>query len=113
VEAFKRPLAAAVRSPCCEAGWRSNSRPPPGLRRFATPYVYMYNLVVLAVAVAFLPATPCSEDFQCRRGGADCSRRLILVYSYAPTQLGFAATLIVSALTAFRACCIATQSAPD
>jgi hypothetical protein len=38
---------------------------------------------------------------------------LILVYPYAPTQVGLVATLIVAALTAFRACCIATRSASD
>jgi hypothetical protein len=36
---------------------------------------------------------------------------LILVYPSAPTQAGLAATLIVSSLAAFRACCIAAQSA--
>ena len=36
---------------------------------------------------------------------------LILVYPYAPTQVGLAAVLIVAALAAFRACCIAARTA--
>jgi arabinofuranan 3-O-arabinosyltransferase len=78
----------------------------------ATPYVYMYDLVVLAVAVAFLVRDGLQRGFSSVDGTAlGVAAILILVYPYAPTQVGLAATLIVSALTAFRACCIATQSA--
>jgi arabinofuranan 3-O-arabinosyltransferase len=77
-----------------------------------TPYVYMYDLVVLAVAVAFLLRDGLERGFSSVDGTAlGAAAILILVYPYAPTQVGLAATLIVSALTAFRACCIATQSA--
>ena len=80
----------------------------------ATPYVYMYDLVVLAVAVAFLLRDALQRGFSSFDGAAlIAAAALILVYPYVPTQVGLAATLIVSALTAFRACCIATQSAPD
>ena len=58
----------------------------------------------------FCSATPCSGDFQVVDGAAlTAAAALILVYPYAPTQVGLAATLIVAALTAFRACCIATR----
>ena len=80
----------------------------------ATPYVYMYDLVVLAVAVAFLLHDALQRGFSIVDGAAlTAATALILVYPYAPTQVGLAATLIVAALTAFRACCIATRSASD
>ena len=74
----------------------------------------MYDLVVLAVAVAFLLRDALQRGFSSFDGAAlVAAAALILVYPYAPTQVGLVATLIVAALTAFRACCIATQSAPD
>jgi arabinofuranan 3-O-arabinosyltransferase len=77
-----------------------------------TPYVYMYDLVVLAVAAAFLLRDGLQRGFSTVDGAAlAAAAALILSYPYAPTQVGLAATLIVSALTAFRACCIATRSA--
>jgi len=78
----------------------------------ATPYVYMYDLVVLAVAVAFLLRDGVQRGFSRADGLAlTAAAALILVYPYAPTQVGLAAVLIVSALAAFRACCIATRTA--
>jgi arabinofuranan 3-O-arabinosyltransferase len=78
----------------------------------ATPYVYMYDLVVLAVAVGFVLRDGLQRGFSSVDGIAlTAAALLILIYPYAPTQVGLAATLIVSALTAFRACCIATRSA--
>jgi arabinofuranan 3-O-arabinosyltransferase len=80
----------------------------------ATPYVYMYDLVVLAVAVAFLLRDGLLRGFSIVDDAAlTAAAALILVYPYAPTQVGLVATLIVAALTAFRACCIATRSASD
>jgi arabinofuranan 3-O-arabinosyltransferase len=77
-----------------------------------TPYVYMYDLVVLAVAAAFLLRDGLQRGFSTADGAAlIAAAALILSYPYAPTQVGLAATLIVLALTAFRACCIATRSA--
>jgi arabinofuranan 3-O-arabinosyltransferase len=78
----------------------------------ATPYVYMYDLVVLAVAVGFLLRDGLQRGFSSVDGVAlTAAALLILAYPYAPTPVGLAATLIVAALTAFRACCIATRSA--
>jgi arabinofuranan 3-O-arabinosyltransferase len=80
----------------------------------ATPYVYMYDLVVLAVAAAFLLRDGLERGFSAVDGAAlTAAALLILIYPYAPMQVGLAATLIVSALTAFRACCIAARSASD
>jgi hypothetical protein len=79
----------------------------------ATPYVYMYDLAVLAVAVAFLLRYVLERGFTpgevC---GLATAGGLILIFPYAQTQVGLAAVLIVLALTAQRACCVATKSAP-
>ena len=80
----------------------------------ATPYVYMYDLVVLAVAVAFLLRDGVQRGFSRADGMVlTVAAVLILLYPYAPTQVGLAAVLIVAALAGFRACCIATRTASD
>jgi arabinofuranan 3-O-arabinosyltransferase len=68
-----------------------------------TPYLYMYDLVVLAVAVAFL------LRFALERGftigdiiGLGVAGVLILIYPYVKTQVGLAAVLIVLVLVAQR-----------
>jgi len=70
----------------------------------ATPYVYMYDLVVLAVAVAFL------LRFALDRGmtsaeivGLGVAGALILAFPYVKTQVGLAAVLIVMIITIERA----------
>ncbi len=70
----------------------------------ATPYVYMYDLAVLAVAVGFL------LRFALERGvtvaeaaGLSCAGALILSFPYLKTQVGLLAVLIVLALVAQRA----------
>jgi arabinofuranan 3-O-arabinosyltransferase len=70
----------------------------------ATPYVYMYDVVVLAVAVAFL------LRFALDRGmssteiiGLGAAGALILAFPYIKTQTGLAAVLIVLALVLQRA----------
>lgn len=69
-----------------------------------TPYVYMYDLVVLAVAVAFL------LRFSLERGmtyaeivGLAAAATLLLAFPYVKTQVGLAAVLMVLALVAQRA----------
>ena len=65
----------------------------------ATPYLYIYDLVVLAVPVAFLLRLALargflvSEIFGLAAGGI-----LLLIYPYVATHVGFAATLIVGVL---------------
>ncbi len=65
----------------------------------ATPYLYIYDLVVLAVPVAFLLRLDLargflvSEIFGLAAGGI-----LLLIYPYVATHVGFAATLIVGVL---------------
>lgn len=79
----------------------------------ATPYVYMYDLVVLAVAVAYLLRFALARGFFASEVfGLAVAGALILSFPYVKTQVGLAAVLIVLALVAQRACCVATKSAP-
>ena len=79
----------------------------------ATPYVYMYDLVVLAVAVAFLLRFALERGFIANEVfGLAAAAALILSFPYVKTQVGLAAVLIVLALVVQRACCVAAKSAP-
>jgi arabinofuranan 3-O-arabinosyltransferase len=70
----------------------------------ATPYLYMYDLVVLAVAVAFLLRYALARGFSATGiAGLGAAGVLILIYPYVKTQVGLAAVLIVLALVAQRA----------
>jgi arabinofuranan 3-O-arabinosyltransferase len=69
-----------------------------------TPYLYMYDLVVLAVAVAFLLRFALERGFTISDVvGLGVAGALILSYPYVKTQVGLAAVLIVLALIAQRA----------
>jgi arabinofuranan 3-O-arabinosyltransferase len=69
-----------------------------------TPYLYMYDLVVLAVAVAFLLRFALARGFLTSDiVGLGVAGALILSYPYVKTQVGLAAVLIVLALIAQRA----------
>ncbi len=70
----------------------------------ATPYVYMYDLVVLAVAVAFLLRFALERGFvPAETAGLAAAGVLILIYPYVETQVGLAAVLIVTMAVAQRA----------
>ena len=76
----------------------------------ATPYLYTYDLVVLAVPLAFL------WKLGCRRGilahelaGIGMACLLLLIFPFVKAPVGFAAVLVVAALIARRA--LAPQSA--
>jgi arabinofuranan 3-O-arabinosyltransferase len=70
----------------------------------ATPYIYMYDLVVLAVAAAFLLRLALRSGFSAAEiGGLAAAGLLILIFPYVNTQVGLAAVLIVLALVAQRA----------
>lgn len=69
----------------------------------ATPYLYMYDLVALAVPVAFLVRIALAHGFT--RAEAimlPAGAALLLIYPYVKTQVGLAATLIVAALIVLR-----------
>jgi arabinofuranan 3-O-arabinosyltransferase len=79
----------------------------------ATPYVYMYDVVILAVAVAFL------LRFALERGmtaieiiGLSAAGALILAFPYVKSQVGLAAVLIVLALIVQRALPAARAAEP-
>jgi len=69
-----------------------------------TPYVYTYDLVVLAVAVAFLLRLALERGFTvCDVAALAAAGALILIYPYVRSQLGLAAVAIVMATVAQRA----------
>jgi hypothetical protein len=71
----------------------------------ATPYLFMYDLVVLAVAVAFLLRLALAREFLTGIESAALATAgaLILIYPYVKTQVGLAAVVIVMALVVHRA----------
>jgi arabinofuranan 3-O-arabinosyltransferase len=71
----------------------------------ATPYLFMYDLVVLAVAVAFLLRSALAHEFLTRIeiAALAAAGALILIYPYVKTHVGLAAVLIVLALIVHRA----------
>ena len=70
----------------------------------ATPYIYMYDLLVLAVAVTFLLRWALPRGISLVEiSGLSAAGLLILVFPYVKTQVGLAAVLIVLALVAYRA----------
>jgi hypothetical protein len=70
----------------------------------ATPYLFMYDLVVLAVAVAFLLRLALTRGLsRLEIGGLAAAGVLILIYPYVQTQVGLAATAIVAILIARQA----------
>jgi arabinofuranan 3-O-arabinosyltransferase len=69
-----------------------------------TPYVYMYDLVILAIAVAFLLRFALTQGFTAADvAGLGCGATLVLIYPAVPTQVGLLAVLIVTALIVRRA----------
>ena len=71
----------------------------------ATPYLFMYDLVVLAVAVAFLLRFALAREFLSRIEivALAAAGALILIYPYVKTQVGLAAVVIVMVLIVHRA----------
>jgi glycosyl transferase family 87 len=70
----------------------------------ATPYLYMYDVVVLAVAVAFLLRFTLARPLAAIDvAGLLAAGALMLAYPYVKTQVGLAAVLIVLVLVARQA----------
>jgi len=68
-----------------------------------TPYLFLYDLMVLAVAVAFLVRIGLDEGFaRYELMALGLVAALLMVYPLLGAPTGFAATLVVSALTALR-----------
>jgi hypothetical protein len=69
-----------------------------------TPYLFLYDLMVLAIAVAFLVRIGLSQGFQHYELPAlGLVAALLLFYPLVGAPTGFVATLIVTALIARRA----------
>jgi arabinofuranan 3-O-arabinosyltransferase len=101
-------IAAAIIALC--ALWRSRSRfalKAAGLATgivLATPYLFLYDLVVLAVAMAFLLRD--IQDAGARSGdmaGLATAAGLIFVFPLLTAPVGFIAAAVVAALVARRA----------
>jgi glycosyl transferase family 87 len=70
----------------------------------ATPYLYMYDVVVLAVAVAFFIRHALARGFSAIEiAGLAAGGELILIYPYVKSQTGLGAVLLVMLLVAQRA----------
>ncbi len=71
----------------------------------ATPYLFMYDLVVLAVAVAFLLRLALAREFLSgiESAALAAAGALILIYPYVKTNVGLAAVVIVMVLVVHRA----------
>ncbi len=86
----KRPFALKAAALACAA-------------LLATPYVYTYDLVALAVPMAFLVRLGLADGFLPGEGlGLAAAAFLLLIFPYADTQVGLGAGLIVALLIARR-----------
>jgi len=99
-------LAAAA---AIAALWRSRAVPEikaaalGAAAMLATPYLYMYDLVVLAVPLAFLFRLGRSRGFLPHEmSGIGVAGLLILIFPFVKVPVGFAAVLVVAALVARR-----------
>lgn len=69
----------------------------------ATPYLYIYDLVVLAIPVAFLLRLALARGFLASEvAGLFAAGTLLLSYPYVETHAGLAATMIVAGLIVRR-----------
>ncbi|HSP48865.1 MAG TPA: hypothetical protein VLN61_01520 [Pseudolabrys sp.] len=70
----------------------------------ATPYLYTYDLVVLAVPLAFLWRLGRARGFLNHElAGIALACLLVLIFPFVKAPVGFAAVLLVAALIARRA----------
>jgi hypothetical protein len=70
----------------------------------ATPYLYTYDLVALAVPLAFLWKLGCRRGFLAHEvAGIGMACLLLLIFPFVKAPVGFAAVLVVAALIARRA----------
>jgi arabinofuranan 3-O-arabinosyltransferase len=106
-------VVQAIGTTACAAAvfflWRS--RAPFALKAaalacaalIATPYLYIYDLVVLAIPTAYLLRLGVARGItRAEVMGLPVAMALLLSYPYLKTQVGLAAVLIVAALVALR-----------
>jgi hypothetical protein len=78
-----------------------------------TPYVYMYDVVVLAVAAAFLLRDALERGLAAAEAAALAAAGvLVLIFPYVKTQVGLAAVAIVMTVIVRRAIAPAAAAAP-
>jgi arabinofuranan 3-O-arabinosyltransferase len=78
-----------------------------------TPYVYMYDVVVLGIAVAFLLRLALQRGvLASEAAGLAAAGVLILIFPFVKTQVGLAAILIVMTLIVHRAVAAGPSAAP-
>ncbi len=89
--------------------WRSRARYDPKAAALsiatllATPYLYTYDLVVLAVSLAFLIRRGVRHGFLTHEGaGIGLACLLLLIFPFVKAPVGFAAVLVVAALIVRR-----------
>jgi hypothetical protein len=80
----------------------------------ATPYLFLYDLVVLAVPVAFLLRAALADKFYFIEAiGLVAAGALILSAIVVPGPVGLVSTLIVAALIVRRAICTGSRASAD
>ncbi|SDT05792.1 glycosyltransferase 87 family protein [Bradyrhizobium canariense] len=89
--------------------WRSRARyslKAAGLAAgtlLMTPYLFLYDLMVLAIPIALLVRIGLADGFQKHELPAlGCAAMLLLIFPFFQAPLGLGSTLIVSALIAYR-----------
>jgi arabinofuranan 3-O-arabinosyltransferase len=90
--------------------WRSRARYSMKAAALATgtvlstPYLFMYDMMVLAIPVAFLVRIGLAEGFrQYELAGLACAAALVIGFIFYGAPLGLGATLIIAALVLRRA----------
>jgi hypothetical protein len=79
----------------------------------ATPYLYMYDLVVLTIPAAFLIRLALARGFYASEVfGLAAAVALLLSFPYTKTQVGLAATAIIAALVIQRLTSAARRAVP-
>jgi arabinofuranan 3-O-arabinosyltransferase len=80
----------------------------------ATPYLYIYDFVVLAIPAAYLVRIGLSTGFTIvERAGLPAAGLLLLSYPYVKTQVGLAAAVIVAGLIGWRFLTTKAGAAPE
>jgi hypothetical protein len=100
--------------------WRSNARHEIKAAALgcgvalATPYLYAYDLVLLAVPLAFLFRLGRADGFlRHELTGIGLACLLVLIFPFVKAPVGFAAALVIAALVAQRALLSQNSDVPD
>ncbi len=79
----------------------------------ATPYLYLYDMVALAIPVAFLFRTAPGGQFAASElMGLGAAAALLVIFPFVKAPVGFAATVLVAFVVARRIWCAASSPTP-